>query len=228
MTTKFTITRIANTIRPITKLPCMMKLPKASMTRPAAPAALVALGQDQARRGDVEREPQQGRDQQHRREGAELERLLDEQRGQQDQHREGDREASSRSSSRRRHRQDQHHEDADHAQRKRQVAMTERPGDPVEQPAGGEARGVRHDADQPGGRCSGRRAHGSAWAAARRRDRHTLVAILAQLVAQRADRDAEDVRCMGAIAERMVQRVEDQITLDVGDRASDQRGRASP
>ena len=36
MTTKFTITRIANTIRPITKLPCMMKPPKAWITRPAA------------------------------------------------------------------------------------------------------------------------------------------------------------------------------------------------
>ena len=32
MTTKFTITRIANTITPMTKLPCMMSLPKASMT----------------------------------------------------------------------------------------------------------------------------------------------------------------------------------------------------
>ena len=36
MTTKFTITRIANTIRPITKLPCMMKPPNASITCPAA------------------------------------------------------------------------------------------------------------------------------------------------------------------------------------------------
>ena len=36
MTTKFTITRIANTIIPITKLPPMTKLPKASMTWPAA------------------------------------------------------------------------------------------------------------------------------------------------------------------------------------------------
>ena len=36
MTTKFTITRIANTIIPITKLPLITKLPKASMTWPAA------------------------------------------------------------------------------------------------------------------------------------------------------------------------------------------------
>ena len=36
MTTKFTITRIANTIMPMTKLPPITKLPKASMTWPAA------------------------------------------------------------------------------------------------------------------------------------------------------------------------------------------------
>ena len=36
MTTKFTITRIANTIIPITKLPLITKLPNASMTWPAA------------------------------------------------------------------------------------------------------------------------------------------------------------------------------------------------
>jgi hypothetical protein len=36
MTTKFTMTRIANTMMPITKLPLITKLPKASMTWPAA------------------------------------------------------------------------------------------------------------------------------------------------------------------------------------------------
>ena len=36
MTTKFTITRIANTIIPMTKLPLITKLPNASMTWPAA------------------------------------------------------------------------------------------------------------------------------------------------------------------------------------------------
>ena len=37
MTTKFTITRIANTMMPMTKLPPITKLPKAWMTWPAAP-----------------------------------------------------------------------------------------------------------------------------------------------------------------------------------------------
>ena len=36
ITTKFTITRMANTITPITTLPCMTKAPKAWMTSPAA------------------------------------------------------------------------------------------------------------------------------------------------------------------------------------------------
>ena len=37
MTTKFTSTKMAKTMMPITKLPLMTKLPKASITRPAAP-----------------------------------------------------------------------------------------------------------------------------------------------------------------------------------------------
>ena len=49
--------------------------------------ALGAVGQDEPRRGDVERQPQQRRDQQHGREGREIERPLDPQRHHQDQHR---------------------------------------------------------------------------------------------------------------------------------------------
>ena len=70
MTTKFTITRMAKTITPMTKLPPITKLPKASMTWPAACGAFVAVGEDQARRGEVERQPQQRRDQQDGRERA--------------------------------------------------------------------------------------------------------------------------------------------------------------
>ena len=47
----------------------------------------MALAQDQPGRGEVQRQPQHGGDQEHGREGAELERPLDEQRGQQDQDR---------------------------------------------------------------------------------------------------------------------------------------------
>ena len=38
MTTKFTMTRIANTIRPMMKLPCIISWPKALMVWPAASA----------------------------------------------------------------------------------------------------------------------------------------------------------------------------------------------
>ena len=99
MTTKFTITRMAKTITPMTKLPPIMKLPKASMTWPAAVGALVAVAEDQARRGEVERQPQQRRDQQHRREGGEFQRLLDEQRRHQDQDRAAVIESASSTSS---------------------------------------------------------------------------------------------------------------------------------
>ncbi len=53
--------------------------------------ALVPMPQDQANRGDVQAQAEQGGHQQHRREGGELQRLLDHQRGHQDQHRAGDR-----------------------------------------------------------------------------------------------------------------------------------------
>ncbi len=47
----------------------------------------MAVRQDQARRGEVERQPQHGDDQQDGREGRELQRRLDEQRRHQDQDR---------------------------------------------------------------------------------------------------------------------------------------------
>jgi hypothetical protein len=58
---------------PMTKLPPITKLPKASMTWPAACVPSWPW-QDQARRGEVERQPQHGRDQQHGREGGEFQR----------------------------------------------------------------------------------------------------------------------------------------------------------
>ncbi len=43
MTTKFTITRIAKTIMPMTKFPLITRLPNAWITLPAAPGGAVAL-----------------------------------------------------------------------------------------------------------------------------------------------------------------------------------------
>jgi hypothetical protein len=89
----------ANTMMPMTKLPRITKLPKASMTWPAAAVPSWPFGQDQARRGEVQRSRSMvaisstvGKDEK-------FERRLDEQRRHQDQHREDDRDASSMSSS---------------------------------------------------------------------------------------------------------------------------------
>src|SRR3977135_1905318 len=59
----------------------------------------------------------------------------------------------------------------------------------------------------------------------RRRHRHAVPGILVELVAQRADRDAENVGGAGAVAEAVLERLENEIALDVGDGAADQRAR---
>src|SRR5262245_4208330 len=62
-------------------------------------------------------------------------------------------------------------------------------------------------------------------AAARRRHRHSVGRIFVELVAQRADRDAEDVGGVRAVAETVLERLQNEITLDVSDGATDQRPR---
>ena len=57
---------------------------------------------------------------------------------------------------------------------------------------------------------------------ARGRHEHAFVGVLVELVAQRADRDAEDVGGVGAVAEHVVEGIEDQVALDVGDGAADE------
>jgi hypothetical protein len=49
---------------------------------------------------------------------------------------------------------------------------------------------------------------------------------LLELVAQRADRDAEDVVGVGAVAEAMMQGAEDEVALNIGDGAPDHAGLA--
>ena len=58
-----------------------------------------------------------------------------------------------------------------------------------------------------------------------RGDRDAAVGIFVQLVAQRADRDAEDVGSVGPIAEAMLERLQDQVAFDIGDGAADQGAR---
>ena len=107
------MTRIVKTARPTAKLPPTTNAPKASMTLPAASRALVAVQQHDARRGDVQREPQQGRDEQDGREDAELERPRHVHDGQDDDERERDVEGEQHVERERRQRQHHHREDHD-------------------------------------------------------------------------------------------------------------------
>jgi hypothetical protein len=83
----------------------------------------MAVRQDQAGRGEVQAEPQHRRDQQDRREGAEFQRLLDEERGHQDHHGNRDRQREPEIEQPARHRQDQHADDRDDRTGEREVAV---------------------------------------------------------------------------------------------------------
>ena len=89
--------------------------------------SLVAVGEDEAGRGEVQRQPQHRRDEQERREDRELERVLDEQRGHQDQHRNDDRDGEQEIEEDRGEGHDEHHEDAHHPDGEEEVgALGER------------------------------------------------------------------------------------------------------
>ena len=53
-------------------------------------------------------------------------------------------------------------------------------------------------------------------------DRRAVGCIFVELVAQRPDRDAENVGGMRAVAEAMPQRLKDQVSLDFGHRTADE------
>jgi hypothetical protein len=84
--------------------------------------AVVPVGEDETRRGEVEREPEHGRDQQHGREDREFEGRRDEQRHHQDQHREDDRGRQEEVEEEGRQRHDEDREDHHHADRQQDVA----------------------------------------------------------------------------------------------------------
>src|SRR5688572_18571428 len=75
-----------------------------------------------------------------------------------------------------------------------------------------------HEFDRPNGRKL-RRASDltTAW----RRDRHAVGGVFVKLVAQGADRDAEDVGGMRPVAQAVLECLQDQVALDVGDGAAD-------
>ena len=78
-----------------------------------AAGALVAMAQDQPGRGQVQAQPEEGGDQEHGREGRELQGLLDHERRHQDQDSAGDRQRQQHVEHERRDRQDQKDDDAD-------------------------------------------------------------------------------------------------------------------
>ena len=98
--------------------------------------ALVPMAQDETRRGEVEREAQHRRHQQHGRERGEFERPLDEQRHHQDEDGEGDGERQADIEQPGRHRQDEHGQDGDDRQRERDFAAPERRAQAREERAG--------------------------------------------------------------------------------------------
>ena len=129
---------------------------------------LVAVGQDEPRRGEVEGEPHQGGQQQHDRKGSELQRPFDEQRRHQDDHREGDRKGEADVEQPRRHGQDEHDQNADDTERHEDVAAA-----PHRQQALAELRagdGLRRRRRGSGG-SGGRGGRGGASCGGRRRGR---------------------------------------------------------
>ena len=125
ITTKFTMTRMVKTMMPMTKLPPHHEVAERLDDVAGGARALVPVRQDQAGRGEVEREPQHGGDQQDGRERGELERRVNEQRRHQDQHREDDGDREEQVEQDRRQRQDEDHQDGHHADGERDVAALE-------------------------------------------------------------------------------------------------------
>ena len=88
----------------------------------------IAVRQDHAGRGDVQRQAQHRGDQQHRWEGREIEWALDPQRHHQDQHRQRDRKGEADVDEESRDRQEQHRQDDDDTQREEDIAAAARHG----------------------------------------------------------------------------------------------------
>ena len=84
--------------------------------------ALRAMREDEARGGDVERQPQHGRDEKNGREGGKFQRLLDPQRDHQDQHRQGDGKGQPHVDHEGRNRQEENAQDRDDAEREADVS----------------------------------------------------------------------------------------------------------
>ena len=230
MTMKFTTSRMENTIRPMTTSPPIRKPPNAATTWPAASgpslpcdriSRVVATLSD--RRSRVVSSSRVGKE-------VKVERAVQEQRDHQHQHGGGDGERQAEIQQQRRQRQDQHGEQGHHAEREADVAAGREParagGEGCQEVRGGDgaghglplsvmagldpaihARPIGSPAPDPIAWMTGsspamtRRTSRRRHARGRRRHGDALGGIVAQLVAQRADRDAEDRRGVRAVAQ---------------------------
>ena len=204
-------------IRPITTSPPIRKPPNAATTWPAASgpslpcdriSRVTATLSD--RRSSVVSSSSVGK-------AGEIERPVEEQRHHQHQHGGGDGERQAEIEQQGRQRQDQHRQQHDHAKREADIAAgrvpARRGGQGGERP--GECDGVSQAA-MPTLRHAATPAAGGGTGDALRR-------VVAQLVAQRTDRDAEDGRRMRAVAQRMAKRLDDQVALHLLHPPADQR-----
>ncbi len=98
--------------------------------------AFVAVSENEPRRGQIERKPQHGRDQEDGGKSREFERRVNEQRRHQDQHRESDRYGEREIEQERRQRQDEDDEDRHHAERQSDVAAPKHGAEIGEPPQG--------------------------------------------------------------------------------------------
>src|SRR3954447_16645789 len=125
MTTKFTMIRMPKTMAPMTMLPCITKLPKAWMTWPAAAAP--SCPRPRISRVEARFSDSRSMVAMRSTEGVELERALDEERGEQDEHRECDGERQQDVEQEGRQRQDENGQDRDDAEAQEDVGLPQRP-----------------------------------------------------------------------------------------------------
>jgi hypothetical protein len=125
MTTKLMITRIVKHHQADGIVAADQEMPEGFDDLPGGAGPGMPFEQDDARRGDVERQAQQGRDQQHGREDGEIERLHHAHGDQHDDHRNGDIEGEEEIQHKRRQRQDHHRQNQQDQQRTGQLPLPE-------------------------------------------------------------------------------------------------------
>ncbi len=163
--------------------------------------AFVAATEDEPRGGDVQREAQQRREQQQGRKAGEVERPAQEDGDHEHEYGRGDGEREADVEKGGRERDDEDSQQCDNAKRQADVG------------AGQVGLGFAAHGRDEGLHRLGRT--GRWWYA------DAGLGVVSKLVPKRAYRDAEDDGGVGAIAERVPERFEDEVALDLLHRATD-------